>query len=162
MRAPLLTALVGGLAWLLGCSDPAQEPPRPTAPRSAAQVAPDALQEGRIEAFGLRLPEGSAIKRRTPSTITVEVPAELEKTVAYVRERTAGTERRKGKRVFIEDAGSAPKLRVVLRATTMTTEVSVSLVEVPEEPISDDTIPAPSASTAPSVDVSDISEIQRR
>ncbi len=172
MRGLVVVAALGVVSWIVGCSDPPPEQPAPTAPRSATQLAPDALMEGRIDAFGLRLPEGSAVKRRTPGTLTVEVPASLDKTLDYVRARTKGTEQRKGKRVFIENAtmleGSSTKLRIVLRASSVATEVTVSTLEseVDDEPVFSEATPPPTASAsaggAPSADRPTAKDLEAR
>jgi hypothetical protein len=148
-------ASYAGFLVALGCSDPAPLPPAPTAPRSTLLVDPDALAEGPLEAFGLRFPEGSAIKRETPSTMSVEVPAPLEKTLDYLRERTLGTERTEGSRVFV-DAGtvraSSARVRIVVRATSTSTEVTIKkLFEATgsSEPLSAELVPETSASAPP-------------
>jgi hypothetical protein len=156
VRASVLGVFGGAAIVLVGCSDPAPEPPPAPAPRSAAQLAPDALLEGRIEAFGLRLPAGSILKRRTPTTLTAEVPARLEATLDYVRVRTKATERKKGKRVFFDDAtlvdGPSTKVRIVLRESTVATELTVSQLDAPadDEPVYTESNPPPEPSGAPS------------
>lgn len=159
MRGSVVAGLAvfnGATIVLVGCSDPASEPPPAPVPRSAAQLGPEALLEGRIDAFGLRLPAGAILKRRTPTTLTVEVPARLEATLDYVRARTKGTERKKGKRVFIDDAtiidGPSTKVRFVLREFSVATELTVSQLDAPadKEPIFTDTTPPPEPSVSPS------------
>jgi hypothetical protein len=108
-------------------------------------ISPDAIPEGTIDAFGLALPARSSLKKRSPISVSVEVPASLDATVSYLRERVViGEERRVKKRLFLEDVAlrarpDAPRLRIALRALTASTEVVVSIDASPtDEPTTDE------------------------
>lgn len=51
------------------------------------QVEPDALVEGSIEAFGVKMPKDSVVQEETPSRISVVVPYSIERVATYFRER---------------------------------------------------------------------------
>jgi hypothetical protein len=137
---------------VLGCSDRPAEPAPPSASTPRIVVSPGALAEGRIEAFGLQLPASSSLKKRSPSSVSVEVASSFDETLAYLRERVEiGAERRVKKRLFLEDVAlrgrpEGPRLRIALRALSSTTEVVVSVEASPtDEPLEDDPTPATSA-----------------
>jgi hypothetical protein len=127
----------------LGCSDRPVEPAPPSVPTPRVVLSPGALPEGTVDAFGLSLPARSSLKRRTPASISVEVPASFDETLAYIRERVVvGEERRAKKRLFLENVAlragpEGRRLRIALRAKTSATEVVVSIEASPEDAASE-------------------------
>jgi hypothetical protein len=141
---------------VIGCADPPPEPPRPSASAPRTLLSPDALPEGPIDAFGLSLPAGSTLKRKTPSSITVAVHASLDETLAYVRDRaTVGSERRVKKRLFLDDVAlktkpDGPRLRIALRALSSNTELVVSVEASGDDSAAEsEAPPAPEDEAAP-------------
>lgn len=127
----LLFAVFGG-----GCSDPVPElpPPGPSS-TSRARLAAE-LPEGTVEVFGIRMPAKSSIKRETPQSVTLDLPTDVEKSAAYLKEQlvTFKTENRKTQVIFTEAVTkSTPprRVRITLRSTSMSTEAIVRLVPDP-------------------------------
>jgi hypothetical protein len=134
---------------LLACSEPVpQLAPASAQPSSAPVLRPDGLEEGTLDAFGLKMPARTAVKRATPSTMVMEVPANSQRTLEYIRARLLNPDGQadQKKTVFEEvEFAAAPgkKFRVVVKPTSMTTEVTIR--REPE---------AQPAGSAPSVDES--------
>ena len=118
-------------ACLAACSEPVPQLAPPSAPPSSAPLPKaDGLEEGTIEAFGLKLPARSTVKRSTPSTMVVEVPANTERTLDYLKARLAKHEEQTDPRKTVLEGvelAQAPgaKFRIVVKQTSMTTEVTI-------------------------------------
>ena len=77
-------------ACLAACSEPVPQLTPPSAqPSTAPLLKADGLEEGTIEAFGLKLPARSTVKRSTHTTMVVEVPANTQRTLDYLTARLA-------------------------------------------------------------------------
>ncbi len=116
---------------LLACSESVPQLAPASAPGSVGvQLNADGLEEGPLDAFGLKLPARSTVKRSTPSTVVVEVPANSKRTLEYLKARltSPGGESDAKKTVFEQaefTAAPGKKFRVVVKPTSMTTEVTV-------------------------------------
>lgn len=83
-RRALLTAGI----LVAACRDREREPPAPAPSASALERGEDSsLVAGTLEVFGLVLPLGAAIVRRSGQSVVARVPASLERATAYVRAR---------------------------------------------------------------------------
>lgn len=133
MRAALRLSL--SLAVLgVGCSDPVPQlpPPIPSArPSSANPVAQaDELEEGTVEAFGVKMPARSALLESTPFTQIVDVPADVPRTLKYLKARFSKfSENPSAGMIILTGVQTAANpqrtLRIVVKATTMTTQVTL-------------------------------------
>ena len=147
-----------------GCKDPVPDLPPASSPAKTRAALAEELPEGKLEAFGIQLPARSSVKTRTPSSMTVDVPTDVDMTVSYLKERLATftTEKRKGQVVFLDAVPkSAPdrRLRITLKGTSLTTEVAFLVLPkagvappsgTPDEnSISDDDPPGAPGSAAP-------------
>ena len=72
---------------MLACSDPVPALPGPSSGSARVAVSADDLTEGPVKAFGLAMPLGATPRRKTPTTQSFEVPANTEKTVAFLSSR---------------------------------------------------------------------------
>ena len=118
-------------ACLAACSEPVPQLTPPSAqPSTAPLLKADGLEEGTIEAFGLKLPARSTVKRSTHTTMVVEVPANTQRTLDYLTARLAKHEvETDPHKTVLEgvELAQAPgkKFRIVVKSTSMTTEVTV-------------------------------------
>lgn len=83
------------LTLLAACDDRIVQPP-PRGAGSAAPAAPDQLDEKElvetpISAFGLPLPKGFKVNRRTPSNVAAIGPVPLPDVVEYIKSRVDAT-----------------------------------------------------------------------
>ena len=127
--------LVFALMLFPACSERVPELPQPSKATTPPSVAPDDLTEGRMVAFGLRLPLGASVKRKTPSSSSFEVPASYWATTKYVEGRLAldGSEKAPRKASFTGKASEdGPRIQVVVRATSLITELIVRVDPLPE------------------------------
>jgi hypothetical protein len=128
-RSLLIVTSLG--VGLLACSEPVPQLAPTSAPASAQpQLKADGLEEGTLDAFGLKMPARTAVKRATPSTLVMEVPANSQRTLEYIKARLLNPEGQADPRktVFEEiEFAAVPgkKFRVVIKPTSMTTEVTV-------------------------------------
>jgi hypothetical protein len=123
------------LALFPACSEPVPELPQPTKVATTSTVSPNDLAEGRLVAFGLRLPAGASVKRKTPSSSSFEIPAEYWATVKYVEGRLTLDSREKAARKASftgTTAKESPRIHVVVRATSLATELTVRVDPLPE------------------------------
>lgn len=127
-RRALLLGALGGLA---ACKE--RSVPAPSSSSTALSSAdPRGLPEGTLSAFGLTLPLGTMIVRRSGLSVVARVPASLERTVEYVRGRLAeGTLEATPTRVEVAKARfrDSPKqvgsLRMVLERALESTELTL-------------------------------------
>jgi hypothetical protein len=126
--------LVGASAAFLHCRDVPREPaPSATTPRARAVLDPGSLEEGRIDAFGLKMPAGTTVRRRTPSSVTFSVPAPFERVTDFVRAKLRdATVDQQAKKVTFTGAylvGVQPATRVYVsvKRASLTSEVLVRL-----------------------------------
>jgi len=127
--------LVFALMLFPACSERVPELPQPSKTTTPPSVSPDDLTEGRMVAFGLRLPLGASVKRKTPSSSSFEVPASYWATTKYVEGRLAldGSEKAPRKASFTGKASEdGPRIQVVVRATSLITELIVRVDPLPE------------------------------
>ncbi len=116
---------------LFACSETVpQLAPASAQPSTQLQLKADGLEEGTLDAFGLKMPARTAVKRATPSTMVMEVPANSQRTLEYIKARLLNPEGEAAPRktVFEEvEFAAVPgkKFRVVVKPTSMTTEVTI-------------------------------------
>jgi hypothetical protein len=123
------------LALVPACAEPVPELPQPRKVATTSTVSPDDLAEGRLVAFGLRLPAGASVKRKTPSSLSFEIPADYWATVKYVEGRLTLDSREKSARKASFTgiaAKDGPRIHVVVRASNLTTEITVRVDPLPE------------------------------
>ncbi|MFO0553124.1 MAG: hypothetical protein U0271_32350 [Polyangiaceae bacterium] len=90
MKGPVALLLL----FIVGCDKKAPPEPvltgRPTTLQAPDEVDPNALIEGPLQAFGMKLPLRSAIERETPMMIEATMPFSFELVSSYCRERLDG------------------------------------------------------------------------
>jgi hypothetical protein len=138
-RAAQVALLVVASAALGHCRDVPSEPGRaPTPPRARATLAAGSLDEGSIEAFGLKMPAGTTVRRRTPGSVSFSVPAPFEKVTDFMRTKLleAKVDHRAKKVTFTNArvAGVEPATRVYVsvKRASLTSDVLVRLEPGPQ------------------------------
>lgn len=123
---------------------PAPATPKPSAPAPAPvdHLAPGELKEGKVDAFGLKLPEGLAEELRTPNRVEAEGRIPAEKVANYIRKRTkaASVELGAARTVFesakVLSSNPSPTLRIEVVPRRSRTRVIVrDLSPPPVDPL---------------------------
>lgn len=130
-RVTRRSVLLGALGALGGCQEPAAPAPSLSS-SAAASVGSRGLPEGAIAAFGLTLPAGTVVVRRSSLSLVARVPASIDRTIEYVKGRLVeGTLEATPERAEIAKARFAGgskqigTLRVVLERALESTELTL-------------------------------------
>lgn len=125
------SVLFGALGALGACKE--SSPPTPSLSSSAAaSTGARGLPEGAVAVFGLTLPAGSVVVRRSSLSVVARVPASIERTIEYVKGRLvegkleATPERAEvAKARFAGGSKQIGTLRVVLERALESTELTL-------------------------------------
>lgn len=130
MNKAALVMLLG----LVGCRTeepaPAWVPPRSTQRVVVPAAVPSGLIEGKLDAFGLRLPHRSRLATTTPDLVVVDIPYNPADVEEFLRARLEGAEREVGPRGPILANAKVPgvegsRLDVSIERTSSTSRVTL-------------------------------------